>query len=60
VKGHRNNAHGGGISGFNTYISRFPDDHAVFIWLRNVVVPASPTMNQDLATILLGEKAEGR
>jgi CubicO group peptidase (beta-lactamase class C family) len=60
VKGHRNIAHGGGINGFNTYISRFPDDHAVFIWLRNVIAPASPTMNQDLAAILLGEKGEGR
>lgn len=60
VKGHRNIAHGGGINGFNTFISRFPDDHAVFIWLRNVITPASPTMNQDLSAILLGEKAEGR
>jgi CubicO group peptidase (beta-lactamase class C family) len=56
VKGHRNIAHGGGINGFNTYISRFPDDHAVFIWLRNVITPGSPTMNQDLAAILLGDK----
>ena len=54
VKGHRNIAHGGSVNGFNSYISRFPDDRAVFIWLRNVVVPPSPTINQDLGAILLG------
>jgi len=58
VRGHRNIAHGGGINGFNSYISRFPDDRAVFIWLRNVVSPAPPTLNGDLAGILFGEKIE--
>ncbi len=58
VKGHKNVGHGGGINGFGTYISRFPDDHAVFIYLRNVTSPLPQTMNDDLTGILFGEKVE--
>jgi CubicO group peptidase (beta-lactamase class C family) len=57
IKGHHNLAHSGGINGFSTYISRFPDDRAVFIWLVNVTGAGAPnTLNQDLAGILLGVK----
>jgi len=55
MKGHANVAHGGGINGFNTYISRFPQDHAMFVWLRNVLAPGTPSLNQDLTGILFGE-----
>lgn len=58
VKGHRAIWHNGGINGFNTYISRFPDDHAVFIWLCNVTGPTVMTLNQDVTGILFGEKIE--
>jgi CubicO group peptidase (beta-lactamase class C family) len=58
VAGRRNVAHGGGINGFNTYISRFPDDRAVFIGLRNVLGPPAPGMNAELAAILFGEARE--
>ena len=55
VKGHKNVAHGGGINGFATMISRFPEDHAVFIYLRNVTAPLPRGINNDLAGILFGE-----
>jgi CubicO group peptidase (beta-lactamase class C family) len=58
MKGHRNIGHSGSIDGFSGYLSRFPDDRAVFIWLRNVISPAPTTVNQDLGSILLGEKVE--
>lgn len=58
VKGHKSVAHGGGINGFSTHIGRFPDDRACFLWLRNVISPGVPTMNQDLAGILFGEKID--
>src|SRR6266404_367970 len=58
VKGHANVAHGGGINGFATFISRFPEDHVVFIYLRNVTSPLPQKMNDDLAGILFGEQIE--
>jgi CubicO group peptidase (beta-lactamase class C family) len=58
VKGHKNVGHGGGINGFGTYISRFPEDHAVFIYLRNVTSGMPQSANNDLAGILFGEKVE--
>lgn len=58
LNGHRNVGHSGSIDGFSGYLSRFPDDHAVFIWLRNVISPAPATINQDLGAILLGEKTK--
>jgi CubicO group peptidase (beta-lactamase class C family) len=57
VKGHKNIAHGGGINGFNSYISRFPEDHAMFAWLRNVSARGGPS-NDDLTRILFGEKVD--
>lgn len=58
VKGHKNVAHGGGINGFATYISRFPEDHAVFIYLRNLTTPLPPKFNDDLTSLLFGEAME--
>jgi CubicO group peptidase (beta-lactamase class C family) len=58
VKGHRNVAHGGGINGFTSYISRFPNDNAMFVYLRNVMGPLPPSMNEEVAGILFGEKIE--
>lgn len=58
VKGHRNLAGAGETNGFASYISRFPDDNAMFVYLRNVAGPLPPSTNADLAGILFGEKIE--
>lgn len=54
----RFNAHSGGIEGFSTHISRFPDQRAtVIVLLNNDTAPASAVAN-DLAAILFGENYE--
>jgi CubicO group peptidase (beta-lactamase class C family) len=50
--------HGGGINGFATFIARFPEERAVVIFLRNVLRPGGPNLQNDLAAILFGEKYE--
>lgn len=45
--------HGGGINGFATNILRFHEDHAVIIWLKNVLRrDGPPALQNDLAAIL--------
>ncbi|MBM3812915.1 MAG: beta-lactamase family protein [Acidimicrobiia bacterium] len=51
-------AHGGGINGFSTAISRFPDEKALIVVLGNYMnAPAGPVA-RDVAAILFNEKYE--
>jgi CubicO group peptidase (beta-lactamase class C family) len=52
---HQQIGHGGGISGFSTYIARFPKDDLVVITLSNVETDTS-TLTTSLAAKVLGEK----
>lgn len=47
--------HGGGINGFSTNITRFPDDHACVIVLSNLENGNAGRVSRDLAAIFLGE-----
>jgi D-alanyl-D-alanine carboxypeptidase len=51
----RHVAHGGGINGFNTIISRFTDDKAVVIVLSNLNSNMIDKMGTALAAMLFGE-----
>jgi CubicO group peptidase (beta-lactamase class C family) len=53
-------SHGGGINGFNTFLSRFPEEMVTVVVLRNADhgVPPPGRISQDLAAILFGEKYE--
>ena len=53
-------SHGGGINGFSTFLTRFPDEKITIVVLRNADFGASDPgkVSQDLAAILLGEKYE--
>lgn len=51
-------AHAGGIEGFSTHISRFPDDRATVIVLSNNDMAVANVIANDLAAILFGEKYE--
>lgn len=51
-------AHGGGIYGFSTNITRFPDDQVTVIVLSNIEGAPSGKIANDLAAILLGEEYE--
>ena len=53
---HKFVGHGGGINGFSTMISRFPDDDAVVIVLSNNVAGNAGAVAQALAGTLLGAK----
>ena len=44
--------HGGGINGFSTMISRFPDDDAVVIVLSNLAGPATNGLAKQLSELL--------
>jgi CubicO group peptidase (beta-lactamase class C family) len=48
--------HSGGIDGFATNITRFPDDRATVIVLSNYEAAPSSRIARDLAAILFGEK----
>jgi D-alanyl-D-alanine carboxypeptidase len=54
VAGHRRVGHGGGINGFSTGISRYPDDGVVAIVLANYGGSPSNAMAEDLAGLCLG------
>lgn len=56
--GHRNIRHGGGINGFTTDISRFPDDDACIIVLNNFSTGFIPEISDALAGILFGQEVE--
>jgi CubicO group peptidase (beta-lactamase class C family) len=51
-------AHGGGINGFNTMISRFPDDRVLVVVLSNTETGDTGRMAQDLSAMVFGEKYE--
>ncbi|HKQ77836.1 MAG TPA: serine hydrolase domain-containing protein [Blastocatellia bacterium] len=52
--------HGGGISGFNSNLARFPEEKITIVALRNTDFgePSPDTIADALAAILLGEKYE--
>lgn len=52
---HKSIAHGGGINGFSTYISRYPDDKACVIVLSNLESGNAGNVARALAAILFGE-----
>ncbi len=61
VNGHRLIAHGGGIPGFSTHLSRFLDDHLTIIVLTNADSGNASGLAQGIAARLvpaLAEKAE--
>ena len=49
-------SHGGGINGFPTFISRYPDDHMTIIVLSNLESTAAAPIAKAIATILFREK----
>lgn len=51
-------SHGGGIYGFSTHITRFPDDNVTLIVLSNIEGSPSGSMAKDLAAIYFGEEYE--
>ncbi len=56
--GHRNIRHGGGINGFTTDISRFPDDDACIVVLNNFSTGFVPEISDALAGYLFGQAVE--
>lgn len=54
----RSISHGGGIYGFATDISRFPDDKVTAIVLTNIQGSPAGKISNDLAAIVFGEKYE--
>jgi CubicO group peptidase (beta-lactamase class C family) len=51
--------HGGGINGFSTVLSRFPEEKVTVVVLRNADYGSAPNkISQDLAAIVFGEKYE--
>ncbi len=51
---HKHISHGGGINGFNTIISRYPDDKVTIIVLSNVNSGAPAKIANDLARMVFG------
>ena len=58
LAGRRNVRHGGGINGFITDISRFPDDDACVIVLSNFITGYIQETSDALAGILFGRAVE--
>jgi CubicO group peptidase (beta-lactamase class C family) len=56
VDGHKRIAHGGGIEGFNTSMSYFPDDKLVVVVLANLNGPFASTIDNQLAQVAHGQK----
>jgi len=56
--GHREISHGGGIYGFATQISRFPDDHVTVIVLSNIQAAPVGIMANNLAAMVFGANYE--
>ncbi len=56
--GHKEISHGGGIEGFTSLNSWFPDDDAYIIVLDNVTSPEVGAVGRALAAILFGKKYE--
>ncbi|MEZ5346896.1 MAG: serine hydrolase [Pyrinomonadaceae bacterium] len=55
---HRTISHGGGIFGFSTNITRFPDDNVVVVVLTNIQGSPAGRVSNDLAAIVFGAKYE--
>lgn len=53
-QGHKSIRHSGGIPGFATYMSRFPDDGMTFIVLSNLQTGQSNRIANELARLWLG------
>ena len=53
-QGHKSIRHSGGIPGFSTYMSRFPDDGMTFIVLSNLEIGQSNRIANELARLWLG------
>jgi CubicO group peptidase (beta-lactamase class C family) len=51
-------SHGGGINGFSTMISRYPDDEVCVIVLSNLQSANAGRISRDLEALLFGEKYE--
>ncbi|MEP6705580.1 MAG: serine hydrolase [Acidobacteriota bacterium] len=56
--GHKSISHGGGIYGFATDISRYPDDKVTVIVLSNIQSAPSGQISSDLAAIVFGAAYE--
>jgi CubicO group peptidase (beta-lactamase class C family) len=56
VNGHKVIEHGGGIDGFNTHLSYYPDDKLTVVALANLNGLAVDTMSPKLAAVAFGEK----
>lgn len=56
--GHKRISHSGGINGFVTNISRYPDDDACIIVLSNLEAAHMGKINRDLAAILFSKPYE--
>ena len=54
VQGHKSIGHSGGINGFSTYMTRFPDDGLTIIALANLETARSTRLVNDLARLWLG------
>jgi CubicO group peptidase (beta-lactamase class C family) len=53
INGHRRISHGGGITGFSTFISRFPDDGLTVVVLTNMSGGAAGAMTAGIAGIVV-------
>src|SRR5271157_410958 len=56
VKGHKLIDHGGGIEGFNTQLSYYPDDKLTVVVLGNLNGPAPGNIATNMAALAHGEK----
>ena len=54
--GRKQIAHGGGIEGFNTSMTYFPEEKLVVIVLANINGPFADTIDNQLAQVIHGEK----
>ncbi len=54
VQGHKSIGHGGGIEGFNTQLTYFPDDRVTVVVLANVNGPLASQIANRLAALALG------
>jgi CubicO group peptidase (beta-lactamase class C family) len=56
--GHKMIAHGGGSSGFNSFLCRFPDDGLTIVALANLSAQSTVRISTDLAKMRFGEPFE--
>lgn len=58
LSGHKKLSHGGGINGFSTVISRYPDDRLAVIVLSNTAGAPAGSIEAQIARMMLGIKEE--